>query len=637
MKTGLVLIALIGFLPQAAHAQLHDIASIAAGGGHSCAVTTAGALKCWGNNDAGQLGDNSQLERHGPVDVFGFAGGVRQVAAGWQHTCAITVAGGVMCWGDNTYGQLGDGTRTAQIVPAPVAGLDSGMVAVAAGAAHTCALTTAGAVKCWGANGSGELGDGTTTARLAPVDVVGLDHGVTSLALGWTHTCAVRAGQGAYCWGSNGFGRVGTGAPTGLIPAPVLVLPGATSVATGSLHTCAIVSTGSARCWGDGDYAQLGFEASRVTTPLRSLDLGSGFIGISAGDWHTCALTDLGAVKCWGDNSEGNLGGGSADPLTGLVDVVNLDGRVTSVAAGSGHACALAASGTVKCWGANLYGQLGDGTTYARSSPVFVVPDAVPLPILSSNYTDLWWNANEPGWGMNLDHQGNVLFATLYAYDKRSRPLWLFMSNGIQKSDGSFVGTLYQSAGSPYNASTWSPNAATAVGSMTIYFISASTAHVVYSVEEDRVFKVITRFVFSTPTNCSWTTLDRSSATNYQDLWWNPAEPGWGVNIAHEGNILFATLYTYDVDGSPLWLSMSTGQLTSNRTYSGKLFRSTGPAFNSSQWGPYQLSDVGVMTFAFTDGNNGTLTYTVNGTQVVKPIRRFVFATPVPQCAGAGS
>jgi lysyl endopeptidase len=253
----------------------------------------------------------------------------------------------------------------------------------------------------------------------------------------------------------------------------------------------------------------------------------------------------------------------------------------------------------------------------------------------SNNYTDLWWNASEPGWGINLNHQGTTIFATLYTYDLNGQPMWLFMSNGDRQADGSFSGTVYSATGPAFDASPWGPYNSTAVGTMRLTFTSNTAGTLTYSVNGILVTKSITRYQYSTPATCTFTTADRTSATNYQDLWWNPNEPGWGVNLAHQGNILFATLYTYDHAGRGLWLSMSSGTLSGTRTYSGTLYRSNGPAFNSSIWGSYTLQPVGQMTFSFTDGNNGTLTYTVNGVPVTKSIRRFVYSTPVPLCSSS--
>ena len=262
-----------------------------------------------------------------------------------------------------------------------------------------------------------------------------------------------------------------------------------------------------------------------------------------------------------------------------------------------------------------------------------VLSATTTAPPATTNFTDLWWNPSEPGWGINLNHQGDIIFATLYTYDVDGTPMWLFMSNGDKQADGSFAGTLYRATGPVFNASPWSAITPTAVGTMRLTFSAPDTGTLTYSVNGLNVNKSITRYAFSTPTTCVGVDSDRVTATNYQDLWWNPSESGWGVNLAHQGNILFATLYTYDVSGKALWLSMSKGDLVGPRTYSGALYRSTGPAFNANPWSAYALTPVGTMTFAFIDGKTGSMTYSVNGVQVIKQIRRFEFSNPRPQCS----
>jgi alpha-tubulin suppressor-like RCC1 family protein len=188
------------------------VAAVAAGYYHTCALTTAGGLKCWGWNVYGQLGDGTTTNRTAPVDVVGLTSGVAAVAPGYEHTCALTTAGNLKCWGNSGSGQLGDGTTTNRTAPVDVVGLTSGVAAVAAGYYHSCALTTTGGVKCWGYNGYGELGDGTTTDRTTPVGVVGLTSGVAAVAAGRYHTCAVRTGN-LKCWGNN-VGQLGDGTQT---------------------------------------------------------------------------------------------------------------------------------------------------------------------------------------------------------------------------------------------------------------------------------------------------------------------------------------------------------------------------------------------------------------------------------------
>jgi hypothetical protein len=180
-----------------------DATAVIAGSEHSCAIR-AGRLECWGQNGAGQLGDGSTTHRTAPVDVLGLPGTVASAAAGLEHTCAVSAGGGVLCWGDNTYGQLGDGTNTERRTPAAVVGLASGVIAVTAGDHHSCALTSSGGVRCWGRDRWGQLGDGAPAIDHAvPVDVLGLASGVRSLAAGGDQTCAITDSGGVLCWGAD--------------------------------------------------------------------------------------------------------------------------------------------------------------------------------------------------------------------------------------------------------------------------------------------------------------------------------------------------------------------------------------------------------------------------------------------------
>jgi alpha-tubulin suppressor-like RCC1 family protein len=287
------------------------VAAVALGNTHTCALTTMGGVKCWGWNLYGQLGDNSTTQRLTPVDVTGLASGVTAIAAGDNHTCALSTAGGVKCWGDNSRGQLGDNSTTQRMTPTDVAGLASGVTAIAAGIWHTCALTTAGRVKCWGWNGWGQLGDDSTTDRLTPVDVTGLSSGVVAISAGWYHTCALTIAGGAKCWGSNIFGQVGDNSTTTrLTPVGVTGLAsGVAAIAAGGGNTCALTMAGGVRCWGLNVYAQVGDHslANRLT-PVDVTGLASSVKAIDLGDFHTCALTTAGGVKCWGANRSGQLG-----------------------------------------------------------------------------------------------------------------------------------------------------------------------------------------------------------------------------------------------------------------------------------------------------------------------------------------
>ena len=228
---------------------------------HTCALLSTGAVKCWGYNPYGQLGDNSQTTRLTPVDVSGLSSGVTAISAGYYHTCALLSTGAVKCWGYNQYGQTGDGTTTTpRTTPVDVSGLSSGVTAISAFYYHTCALLSTGAVKCWGYNGYGQLGDNSQTTRLTPVAVSGLSSGVDAISAGIYHTCALLSTGAVKCWGYNGNGQLGDNSQTNrLTPVAVSGLSsGVTAISASYLHSCAFLSTGAVKCWGGNNFGQLG-------------------------------------------------------------------------------------------------------------------------------------------------------------------------------------------------------------------------------------------------------------------------------------------------------------------------------------------------------------------------------------------
>lgn len=293
--------------------------------------------------------------------------------------------------------------------------------------------------------------------------------------------------------------------------------------------------------------------------------------------------------------------------------------------------------------GATFYVGYGASSAAMFTNGVYRIAVTVPgssvCPMVSSQ-TALWWNPAESGWGLNLNHQGNVLFGTLFTYDASRAPMWLVMSNGAMQSDGlTFTGDLYRTTGPAFNANPFTPigtSNLTKVGSMTVSFQDVNSGTLQYTVNGTQVSKGIQRQVFGTrAAACFPSTDNRTTATNYQDLWWNAAESGWGINVTHQDNTLFATLFTYDATGKGLWLVMSSGTRQADGTYSGSLYRTSGPAFNSNSFtpiGPSDIANVGTMRLRFTDGNNGTLNYTYNGVAVTKAITRQLFSSPVPAC-----
>jgi alpha-tubulin suppressor-like RCC1 family protein len=403
-----------GIFPTSIHSAttpLQNVVAIATGGSHTCALTNSGGVKCWGWNESGQLGNGTTIQRSAPVGVVGLTIGITAIAAGSWHTCALTSGGGVKCWGRNDSGQLGDGTTIDRSTPVDANGLTSGVMAIAAGRRHTCALTSGGGVKCWGSNWYGQLGDGTTTNRNTPVDVAGLTSGVISIAAGSWHTCALTSGGGVKCWGANGDGQLGGGTdPLHNMPVDVNGLAGGvTSITAGYSHTCALTSGGGVKCWGWNDDGQLGdgtFTSRKMPADVNGLT--SGVIAIAAGGSHSCALTSSGGVKCWGKNASGQLGDGTTIQRSTPMDVVGLTSGVIAVAAGGSHTCALTIGGEIECWGWNDFGQLGDGTTIQRSTPVDVSGLTIEITAIAaggSHTCALTMGGKVACWGANEDGQ----------------------------------------------------------------------------------------------------------------------------------------------------------------------------------------------------------------------------------------
>lgn len=349
------------------------VRSIAGGGSHTCAVTEAGGVKCWGYNDRGQLGDGTNVTRLLPTNVHGLGSGVSSVATGSSHSCAVLTSSAVMCWGYNFSGQLGNGGTSNLNTPSKVVSL-VGVASLTAGSSHTCALTTLGAVKCWGYNGYGRLGNNSLTDSPTPVNVSGLASGVSSIASGYSHTCAVLTTGQVKCWGHNLYGQLGDGTTTNSrVPISTAGIANAKTLAGGFKHTCAATTAGGVKCWGGNDDGQLG-DGSNLDTlvPVDVPSLSSGVTSIAIGNYHTCVSTVDGAAKCWGRNLLGQLGVGNTTNSPAPVEVVGLTGGVEYVITGASHGCAVMDNGSAKCWGANSYGQLGDNSTTHRPTPIDV-------------------------------------------------------------------------------------------------------------------------------------------------------------------------------------------------------------------------------------------------------------------------
>lgn len=352
---------------------------ISAGNAHTCIVTAAGAAKCTGQNTYGQLGDGTTTSTTGLVQVSGLTSGVASISAGDTSTCALLTSGAVKCWGDNSQGQLGNGTLVSSTTPVQVTGLTTGVSQISVGYQFACAISSTNNVKCWGDSTYQQTGRNSTSDVTTPLNVCSDDYctaaigPIASVSAGRWHACAVSTSGAAMCWGHNNYGKLGNGSmvDSGRAVTPTGLGSGVSMISAGAHHTCALMTAGGVKCWGWGAQGQIGNGAvSDVNTPTNTSSLGGTVLALSSGYHFACVLMSGPAVKCWGFNSKGQIGDGSTtNRSTPVVATVAVSG-VQALTSGTNHTCVVDGDGSVKCWGQNLDGQLGDGTNTDSTAAV---------------------------------------------------------------------------------------------------------------------------------------------------------------------------------------------------------------------------------------------------------------------------
>ncbi|MCN0180820.1 RCC1 domain-containing protein [Salinispora arenicola] len=351
----------------------------------SPSTVASDTILAWGDNLFGQLGDGTGADSDTPIPVSLPPGTtVTAIAAGDEHSLALTSTGTVLAWGRNRFGQLGDETNTSRSTPVTVS-LPPGttVTAIAAGHTHSLAITSTGSALAWGRNFSGQLGDGTTNDSNKPV-AVNLPPGttVTAIAAGDGHSLAVTSAGTALAWGRNFAGQLGDGTTNdSTTPVTVSVAPGTTvtDIAAGRVHSLAITSAGTALGWGRNGSGQLGDGTTNdSTTPTTvSPPTGTAFTAVAAGEDHSLAVTSAGTALAAGDNLYGQLGDGTNTSSNTFVTVsLPPSTTITAIAVGRFHNLGVTATGAALAWGINIDGQLGDGTTTNRNTP-----QAVDLPV----------------------------------------------------------------------------------------------------------------------------------------------------------------------------------------------------------------------------------------------------------------
>jgi alpha-tubulin suppressor-like RCC1 family protein len=333
-----------------------------------------GVLRCWGDNAAGQLGDGTTI---GPRTAPFVVPGLAPVAEVNPGTCVRLTDGTVKCWGSNVYGEVGTGvtSREPVLVPSTVLGLKNAVVLAQGISNHRCVQLANGTVVCWGDDSSGNFDEPGKVGRPQPVPVVvHAVEGAKSVSIGLLFTCALFGDGSEQCTGYNLDGELGDGTvtpPRGEFR-PVVGLSNAIAITCGKDHACAILGDRTVQCWGANDKGQLGTGSRSIAEPAPVAVKGlTNVQALSAGGLHTCALLIDGTVRCWGFNGSGQLGDGTTTDSAVAASVPGLT-NVIQVSAGLFHTCALTADAHLYCWGENHYGQLGDGTTMGRHSPVQV-------------------------------------------------------------------------------------------------------------------------------------------------------------------------------------------------------------------------------------------------------------------------
>jgi alpha-tubulin suppressor-like RCC1 family protein len=400
-STGLIfaLLQAAWLAPSAAAVDTNWVA-VDAGFEHTCALKSARTLWCWGRNDRGQVGDGSSTRRLRPVKITSTSrsssspSNWASVSSDTWNNCAIKFDGTLWCWGDNTYGQLGDGTTTTRRNPTKIASTTTKWASVEVGQRHACAIKTDRTLWCWGYNRDGNLGNGDFTGarRLKPTRITS-ETTWASVSAGANHTCATKTDSTLWCWGNERNGALGNGSdgfPSPKIQfSPVKVTSGSppqsnwSKVSAGYQYNCATKTDATLWCWGSNSHGNLGDGTNTDRLKPKQIAAGPVLFGtnrswtsISVEYRHTCALKSNNSLSCWGFNGRGSVGDGTTTERRTPILIAwgpRRGGQYnvwSQISAGSDHTCALKTDQGIACWGENSHGQLGDGTTTDRLEPV---------------------------------------------------------------------------------------------------------------------------------------------------------------------------------------------------------------------------------------------------------------------------
>lgn len=466
--------------------QANTYTNVAAGESFTCALVSNGKVSCWGANWYGMLGNNSYDDSYVPVSVdsSGVLAGktASAVVAGTYHACALTTEGRAYCWGDNSYGQLGDNSTNGSSVPVAVdmSGALAGksILSISAGYYHTCFVASDSQAYCWGSNSIGQLGDSSNNSSYVPiaVDTTGVLAGkmVITVVAGLYHTCAATTDGNAYCWGNNGNGQLGNNSTVN-VTAPVAVdmtgvLSGKSvrSLAPGHYHTCAITTDGRGYCWGNNNMGQLGNGANTqslipVAVSMTGALSGKTLRSLTVRYRETCGIATDNQSYCWGSNIYGQLGNNSTADSNVPV-AVNTNGAlagkaITNISVGYYHACVTTNENRVHCWGDNEYGKFGNDSTTSS-----LVPTAVSQKmygIQQAAYTYKLQYAQRSAATCSVQNTGfaDITNSTPIAFNQNSNVSHdsVFVPSAGDPAGTAATGQSYISSGTPFTARTFTP------------------------------------------------------------------------------------------------------------------------------------------------------------------------------------
>jgi alpha-tubulin suppressor-like RCC1 family protein len=618
-------------------ARLSGITAIAASS-HSLALKQDGTVWAWGSNDLGALGLGTSENSNVPTQVPGL-GGVKAIAATRYRSITLKADGTVMAWGDNYNGELGDGSTTERHLPVAAIGL-TGVVEIAAGFQHTLARKADGTVWGWGYDSSGELGHEAGYAVSIATPIASLSS-VQQIAAGAEISGMLRSDGLLYMGGRNTGGQLGDGTfalhdsfvlavnPSangflnlkgGPTTAPAgLNVPFFVMASGGIASNIATVRTTTKFNADDAGKAGAVFITAKVPAGTLAADVRPAGNKAGARDDNSFVLVQL-TASGWQQVVNGQLIPYSSGVLGDLLAAQNiLNNTDTSKLKGAEFCLGYGSNAAEMVAGGRMLqvASIPNPAPASQNANSCMISGSASAKV--SPLTGLWWNPNESGWGISLTQQASTIFVAWYTYDQAGKPSWFVMSN-CAMAGNSCSGDIYAvsggtSLGVPWNGAGKLVNK-TGVG--TITFSDNDNAVFNFTINGANGSKTITRQVFGT--GSAQPTID------YSALWWNPSESGWGLALTQQYGMIFATIYTYDANGNPIWYVASSCPL-SGAGCSGDLYQVNGGSAPAVAWnGANKLvTKVGSASFTFSDGSNGTMTYTVNGVAGSRAITRQLF------------